>query len=262
MANVVDWSLKPNALRRQLLQLSKPKLIKCCKYKNISYGGNKNDIIDKLLKASIDSTKKSNTSTTVNTSDKSNTKHNQKTKNGYIIPSGPRLDGLARILLLAVYDDNNIFSALRGMRFIVKAIWEFAVDFNTHYIMTSDPDDERYLHSLSSIQFPFPHGININMMPFISSYNFEGSKLPSYLKTYYEQVIFPVIKIEYGKIYYLTIHESIIEAGRSQRRPGLHVELPGKLCIVDDEKDNSENNYKVVKGGGSCTRILWTSAWG
>ena len=34
-----------------------------------------------------------------------------------------------------------------------------------------------------------------------------------------------------GKVYYLTVQESSVEAGQSQRRPGLHVDRPGQLKI-------------------------------
>ena len=34
---------------------------------------------------------------------------------------------------------------------------------------------------------------------------------------------------EWGKIGYLTIHESFIQEGTTQRRPGLHIESPGSL---------------------------------
>eukprot|EP01084_Bolivina_argentea_P256855 432615_1 len=47
----IDWSSNSAVLRRTLLKLSKPKLIKLCKSKNISYQGNKKDITDRLLNA-------------------------------------------------------------------------------------------------------------------------------------------------------------------------------------------------------------------
>eukprot|EP01084_Bolivina_argentea_P214841 364689_1 len=50
MANVVDWSLDNRTLRKQLLKLSKTKLVKLCKSKGISFDGNKNDIISRLVK--------------------------------------------------------------------------------------------------------------------------------------------------------------------------------------------------------------------
>ena len=37
-----------------------------------------------------------------------------------------------------------------------------------------------------------------------------------------------------GKVYYLTIQESMVKAGESQRRPGLHVDSPGNIKIRND----------------------------
>merc|ERR1711972_139009 len=79
------------------------------------------------------------------------------------------------------------------------------------------------------IEFPPPQDININMMPFVI-----GSKesVPQAYAHYWpliqkcQDVMDPD---EVGKIGYLTIHESLVEKGNSQRRPGLHVETPGNL---------------------------------
>eukprot|EP01084_Bolivina_argentea_P095311 171379_1 len=49
MATEVDWSLETTSLKKQLLLLSKSKLIKICKSKKVSYNGNKNDMINRLL---------------------------------------------------------------------------------------------------------------------------------------------------------------------------------------------------------------------
>eukprot|EP01084_Bolivina_argentea_P259787 438495_1 len=48
---------------------------------------------------------------------------------GYVVPI-KQLDCIARILLIGVYDDNNIWSQLRGMRYIVKQIWQYTLNFN------------------------------------------------------------------------------------------------------------------------------------
>ena len=83
------------------------------------------------------------------------------------------------------------------------------------------------------IEFPAPLDVNINMMPFILARNFEDSKLPTYLKPYWS-LISLISDTEYEKsmtdcdtefdeICFLTIHESFVDAGSTQRRPGLHV---------------------------------------
>ena len=52
---------------------------------------------------------------------------------------------------------------------------------------------------------------------------------------------------DYGKVYYLTIHESLVEAGTSQRRPGLHVDSPGRVKIKHQEEPGQE----LSQGRGS-----------
>eukprot|EP01084_Bolivina_argentea_P268767 456604_1 len=53
MTTQIDWSLDSNRLKRQLLKLSKSKLIKLCKSNNVTASvyanGNKNDLVDNLL---------------------------------------------------------------------------------------------------------------------------------------------------------------------------------------------------------------------
>ena len=155
------------------------------------------------------------------------------------------LHPIARILLIAAYDDDHIFSKLRGTRFIIKAIWEYALPF-----YDEDTVREHIQRSYESnifalkkcpVQFPAPEGFNINMMPFIHSLDFEKTKLPECLRGYFNALILPSLgktgsdycKINYCQssktpsIYYLTIQESWVGAGRSQRRPGLHIESPG-----------------------------------
>ena len=47
MASLVDLTLDYNALKLKSSQLSKPKLIKACKWKKVSSTGNKREIIQK-----------------------------------------------------------------------------------------------------------------------------------------------------------------------------------------------------------------------
>merc|ERR1740138_778409 len=64
---------------------------------------------------------------------------------------------------------------------------------------------------------------------------------------------------ELGKIGYLTIHESLVKQGSSQRRGGLHVETPGKLYTGGSFEENRyywgcsggiiHRDFSKVKGG-------------
>lgn len=62
-------------------------------------------------------------------------------------------------------------------------------------------------------------------MPFILG---DKESLPENLQCYYDCIWqCPVVKSEKGSICYLTVHESIVEAGVCQRHDGLHIETPG-----------------------------------
>jgi len=89
--------------------------------------------------------------------------------------------------------------------------------------------------------------ININMMPFIAAAEFEECKLPECVRPYWSLIkaclapemdrswhhLWPARRIpsEKGKVNYLTIQESWVDEGSSQRRAGLHVDSPGRVKI-------------------------------
>eukprot|EP01084_Bolivina_argentea_P304340 525565_1 len=112
-------------------------------------------------------------------------KQNENKKiNGYFVPE-KRLEAIARILLMGVYDDGNILSKLRGVRFILKSIWEYTLSFNKRiwkrHIQNYGGGGREYMLKKCPIKFPEATDININMMPFIRSSNFKTTKLPEYL---------------------------------------------------------------------------------
>ena len=59
-----------------------------------------------------------------------------------------------------------------------------------------------------------------------------------------------------GKVYYLTIQETWVEPGDSQRRPGLHVDSPGKVKIkgedLTQELNQNKGNGKSQEYTGHC----------
>ncbi|KAJ3243405.1 hypothetical protein HDU77_010427 [Chytriomyces hyalinus] len=98
------------------------------------------------------------------------------------------------------------------------------------------------------MNFPAPlkdkHGqpipVHVNMMPFTmvdpdDTYNPRNTKhiaktLPPNLKRYAALVAKCLRRVpgEHGKVGYISVHESYIEKGATQRRPGLHIESPGR----------------------------------
>ena len=112
-------------------------------------------------------------------------------------------------------------------------------------------------------EFPPPKDININMMPFILSYDFKDSKLPKYLEPYWKfiercsrpekekinSMWFNRDSSQLGKVCYLTIQESMVETLKSQRRPGLHVDCPGNVKIR--ETSSKEKGGEGGRGDGA-----------
>ena len=143
-----------------------------------------------------------------------------------------KLNPIVRLILLAVYDENNVWHILVGMRYLVQHIYELSCDPNniqfSSYIKLNGIFGKE-LSSSSYISFPSPHNININMMPFIMSLIWEKTKLPIKLESYWD-IIKQCIETDHrktleGKIGYLTIHESYVSKGLTQRRPGYIVNV-------------------------------------
>ena len=166
-------------------------------------------------------------------------------------------------LLAGVADDGSVLAKLRGTPHIVRFIfilttnehrWRRCIRYhepkekNEKFYNNDDYDnDDKYDAACDSlyfvrlgkyhIKFPAPTDINISMMPFILANNFEDSKLPMYLKPYWS-LISPISNIEYHKsmtdegseyndVCFLTIHESFVDTGSTQRLPGLKVDCAG-----------------------------------
>lgn len=82
------------------------------------------------------------------------------------------------------------------------------------------------------VNFPEPNNRNVNMVPFIFG---NKNSLPGDLQCYHGLIeSCPYDIKERGKVGYLTIHESFIDAGKTQRRQGLHIEAPGTFCDIGD----------------------------
>mmetsp|Transcript_29498 Transcript_29498/g.65411 ORF Transcript_29498/g.65411 Transcript_29498/m.65411 type:complete len:451 (-) Transcript_29498:3016-4368(-) len=80
--------------------------------------------------------------------------------------------------------------------------------------------------SCGSVQFPKPQDISVNMMPFVIG---DRNSLPPQLHPYYDNLVLhcPYDETDVGKVGYISVQESMVEAGTSQRRAGLHIDSPG-----------------------------------
>ncbi|CAK9115853.1 unnamed protein product [Durusdinium trenchii] len=80
---------------------------------------------------------------------------------------------------------------------------------------------------LCRVKFPASSGVDVNMMPFIMG---DPKSLPSNLQSYWPMIeACRLPKKELGKVGFLTVQESDVSPGASQRRQGLHLETPGVL---------------------------------
>ncbi len=69
------------------------------------------------------------------------------------------------------------------------------------------------------LTFPAYTGININMMPIVAG---DPSSVPSWARQY--DGVIAACRARGGDTVYLTVHESFVSAGRTQRRPGAHTD--------------------------------------
>ena len=173
---------------------------------------------------------------------------------------------LMQLLMMGVYDDNNPLSIFRGMRYLIKSIWDYTLQFNRHYYsnhiqigqdpfhynkaslreqqrVTAFHEVLRYppcsTHDISyhdlSLPPPLKKDVNMNMMPIKFGRDIEiKDQIPVELHRY-----IPYIKAclrhdndLWKSICYLTIHESFVKKGNTQRRPGLHIEKPANNVKV------------------------------
>lgn len=77
------------------------------------------------------------------------------------------------------------------------------------------------LREVAFVAFPTPADRKVNMMPIVMG---DDDTVPDDLKGY-----LPLIRqcdLDEGSTVYLTVHESFVEEGESQRRGGAHIEAP------------------------------------
>lgn len=127
-------------------------------------------------------------------------------------------------IVLGTYDKNSLLKKLCGNKDVLTKIFMMVVEDCVQNII-----HEPLYRNISSfeVKFPDPIGININMMPF---YLFKKESLPVICHSYWNIIAScgQYGAIEYHKrdtvMAYLTINESEVEAGKTQRRPGLHID--------------------------------------
>ena len=176
---------------------------------------------------------------------------------------------VCKVLLEGLYDPASPLSMLRGCHPVLRAIWCCLTQYwrqvikhpgqGTPIFLTPvyrEEEDGDIGERAANIEFPPPQDININMMPFLVGATFSSCKLPHYVSQYWDMIETclrqQICRAELGGVYYLTIQESLVEGGTSQRRPGLHVDSPGKVSIKED----------YCEEGGGQSQPFYGHHWG
>ena len=64
------------------------------------------------------------------------------------------------------------------------------------------------------------------------------------------------------KVYYLTIQEGYVEAGESQRRPGLHVDSLGKVDMINISQSKVKDDLFSCDEGQGASQQFKGHRWG
>ena len=197
-----------------------------------------------------------------------------------------KLNPVLRFLICGLTDPGCRFYALNGTPHIIEKIWIMLVQYWKNHILIPDEFDflpskaegnsfDAYLIDLGQVKFPEPSDINVTMMPFIMSRSFEDTKLPDYLRPYWDTIICReytftsqgyaygppyrnrlVPRGESGSIGFITVHEGLVKKGESQHRTGLHTQTPGKMFVRTEDYWK----YTVVKSSDviQCDKVVCT----
>ena len=104
--------------------------------------------------------------------------------------------------------------------------------------------DFQYVKNKGEVQFPEPLDINVNMMPFVVG---NPNSLPKYLHGYLPMI--EKANFKEGSVAYITVHESFVKKGTTQRRPGIHTDgTNGKL--VEGLEEGAWGGGEGGWGGG------------
>ena len=108
---------------------------------------------------------------------------------------------VTQTILQGLYVPQSQLHLLLGMHHILKIIWNDVVGYWKSCIRRSHDNNlsfvkikSGYHHTTSDLnwiaRFPIPRNININiMMPFMMEKNVHNTKLPEYLRSYWDEIM-------------------------------------------------------------------------
>lgn len=162
-------------------------------------------------------------------------------------------------------DTKNNLNVLDGNLLVLNKVFRNLNNWYNSHIEYNDQSFNIINEHREDNLFPEPSGININMMP-IRYFDIDNT-LPEYLDGYRKLIqSCPVTTFDfhpenlkkavyrYDRTVYLTVHESIVPDGETQRRPGIHIERPlalkksGRVYKREDPY-NYESEYHSLAWG-------------
>ena len=160
-----------------------------------------------------------------------------------------RSDAQIAAFLKGTVDPESPLSSLRGVGLVLREICDEVeekefVDALSKAIVSSNDQHMKipieYIYCsgyggaavVKELPFPEPKDIVVNMMPF--KLHRPKATLPEYLHPYLGIICrCPAVRAgvtssvwDYEAVAYLTVHESFVKKGQTQRRPGVHIDAP------------------------------------
>ncbi len=97
-------------------------------------------------------------------------------------------------------------------------------------------------------RFPAFTGLKCNMLPFVMG---DKSTLPKEYHGYWPLILACNIeRSEFGKVVYLTVDESVVKEGCTQRRGGAHIEAPYEVT-------SNFWHQRKSPGNSTCNMLHW-----
>jgi hypothetical protein len=137
-----------------------------------------------------------------------------------------------RDMLMGTLDGSSVLSALRGKRDVLEEVARRHEDALRAHVDRESVAlwcPPALMDATSGVGFPppTPGGLDVNMMPF--RLDDIARTLPASLQGYVRMIASLPIVVLPRQLAYLTVHESLVRPGETQRRPGLHFERHGPV---------------------------------
>ena len=158
---------------------------------------------------------------------------------------------VVKLLLAGTRDPASpLFALNRFQKTLLPIIWRQVDEWNKEHVVCFAPTAKkvRVVRDWPKVDTLSP--ASVNMLP-LSRYDVANT-LPKDLHRFLPLVDMCLAMVdEAAEVVYLTVQESYVEEGETQRRPGLHIESPGTVLVSELGTRRSSG-----WGGGQLTTVL------